>query len=59
MKKYLAIVKNAVVALLIAFIFLGIAYLFGIDLNAKRYICIVMGTIFGWSLIDIIRIKRL
>lgn len=58
MKKYLAIVKNAVVALLIAFIFLGIAYLFGIDLNVKRYICIVMGTIFGWSLIDIIRIKR-
>lgn len=58
MKKYLATVKNAGVALLIAFIFLGIAYLFGIDLNAKRYICIVIGTIFGWSLIDIIRIKR-
>lgn len=58
MKKYLATVKNAGIALLIAFIFLGIAYLFGIDLNAKRYICIVIGTIFGWSLIDIIRIKR-
>lgn len=58
MKKYLATVKNAVVALLIAFIFLGIVYLFGFDLNAKRYICIVIGTIFGWSLIDIIRIKR-
>lgn len=38
MKKYLATVKNTGVALLIAFIFLGIAYLFGIDLNAKRYI---------------------
>ncbi len=58
MKKYLATVKNAGVALLIAFILLGIAYLFGIDLNAKRYICIVIGTIFGWSLIDITRIKR-
>ena len=51
MKKYLATVKNAGVVLLIAFIFLGIAYLFGIDLNAKRYICIVIGTIFGWSLL--------
>lgn len=47
MKKYLEIVKNAGVALLIAFIFLGIAYLFGIDLNAKRYIYKVIGTIFG------------
>lgn len=58
MKKYLEIVEKAVVALLIAFIFLGIAYLFGIDLNVNRYICIVIGTMFGWSLIDIIRIKR-
>ncbi len=41
MKKYLATVKNAGVTLLIASIFLGIAYLFGIDLNAKRYICIL------------------
>ncbi len=58
MKKYLEIVEKAIVALVFAFIFAGIAYLFGIDLNAKRYICIVIGTIFGWSLIDIIRIKR-
>ena len=58
MKKYLTTVKNAGVALLIAFIFLGIADLFGIDRNAKRYISIGIGTILGWYLIDIIRIKR-
>lgn len=58
MKKYLAIVEKTVVTLVFAFIFLGIAYLFGIDFNVNRYICIVIGTMFGWSLIDIIRIKR-
>lgn len=58
MKKYLEIVKNTGVALAFAFIFAGIIQILGIDFNTKRYICIVIGTIFGWSLIDIIRIKR-
>lgn len=58
MKKYLEIVEKAVVALVFAFIFAGIIQLLGIDFNTKRYICMVIGTIFGWSLIDIIRIKR-
>ncbi|MBX9012168.1 hypothetical protein HCG60_03870 [Ligilactobacillus murinus] len=58
MKKYLEIVEKAVVALVFAFIFAGIIQLLGIDFNTKTYICIVIGTMFGWSLIDIIRIKR-
>lgn len=57
MKKYLEIVEKAVVALVFAFIFAGIIQLLGIDFNTKTYICIVIGTTFGWSLIDIIRIK--
>ncbi len=58
MKKYLEIVENAGVTLFVAFIFVGIIHLLGIDFNIKRYIYMVIGTIFVMSLIDIIRIKR-
>lgn len=58
MKKYSEIIKEAMFSLGIAIVALGLMHLFGIELDLTRYICIAIGTAFGWYLIDIIRIKR-